>query len=129
MLNIRTYYTPSRCAGCFLVRLVCFLIIMGDENKANRSDGQIHWHFLPFFFKFKGMTKAMLLAALLLPLALFSQLNEDFSDGNITAAPTWTGPTNDRTVNASGQLQSTNTTANSTFYLSTPNTLATTTEW
>lgn len=129
MLNKRTYYTPSLCENCFLVRLVCFAIIMGGENKAKPCGRQIHWYFLPFFFKFKGMTKTLLLAALLLPLTLFSQLSEDFSDGNFTTSPTWTGTATDWVVNPSGQLQSTNVTVGSSFYLSTPNTLATTTEW
>lgn len=75
------------------------------------------------------MTKALLLGALLLPLSSLAQLSESFSDGNFTAAPTWSGHTSDWTVNAAGQLQSTNSTANSLFYLSTPNSLATATEW
>jgi hypothetical protein len=129
MLNIRMYYTPSLFENCFLVHLVCFAIIMGGENKANRRHSQIRWLFLPFFFKFKGMTKTLLLAALLLPLSLFSQLSEDFSDDNFTALPAWAGHTADWVVNTSGQLQSNNTTANSTFYLSTPSALAMGTEW
>ena len=75
------------------------------------------------------MTKALLLTALLLPISGWSQLNETFSDGNFTTAPAWAGHTADWTVNPAGQLQSTNTTANSTFYLSTPSTAAITTEW
>ncbi|HEY1112115.1 MAG TPA: lamin tail domain-containing protein [Chitinophagaceae bacterium] len=75
------------------------------------------------------MTKAALLGALLLPLPLFAQLNESFSDGNFTAAPAWTGYLSSWTVNPSGQLQSTDTITGSTFYLATPNSLATATEW
>ena len=58
-----------------------------------------------------------------------AQINENFSDGNITANPPWTGISNDWSVNTQLQLQSNNTTANSSFYLSTANTLATTAQW
>lgn len=75
------------------------------------------------------MTKTVLLGALLLPLTLFAQLNESFSDGNFTSAPTWIGNIGDWTINPSRQLQSTNSTAGSIFYLSTPNRMATATEW
>lgn len=68
-------------------------------------------------------------------LTLFSinvnaQINESFSDGDFTTNPTWTGSSNaDWMVNTSLQLQSNNQVANSTFYLSTPNILATQTQW
>lgn len=75
------------------------------------------------------MTKAALLGALLLPLSLRGQLNESFSDGNFTAAPAWTGNPSSWTVNAAGQLQSTDTTAGGTFQIVTPNSLATAAEW
>jgi hypothetical protein len=58
-----------------------------------------------------------------------AQLNETFTDGNFTTNPTWVGGTADWIVNPSLQLQSNNLTANSTFYLSTANTMATTTQW
>jgi len=58
-----------------------------------------------------------------------AQLSENFSDGNFSANPAWVGNTADWVVNAEGQLQSNNTVANSTFYLSTGNTLATTAQW
>jgi hypothetical protein len=58
-----------------------------------------------------------------------SQFNDNFSDGNFTTAPVWQGNTADFTVNASQQLQSNNTVANSSFYLSTANTLATSAQW
>ncbi len=74
---------------------------------------------------------------LTLPLALIlscfittqAQLNETFSDGNFTTNPTWIGGTADWIVNPSLRLQSNNTTANSTFYLSTASNMATTTQW
>lgn len=57
------------------------------------------------------------------------QLQENFNDGNHTANPAWVGNTGDFIVNSAHQLQSNNTTANSTFYISTGNTLATGAEW
>ncbi|UEG50667.1 lamin tail domain-containing protein [Ferruginibacter lapsinanis] len=60
----------------------------------------------------------------------FSQVAESFTDGDYTANPVWTpSASTDFIVNGSGQLQSNNTVANSTFYISTPSTLATSTQW
>jgi hypothetical protein len=61
--------------------------------------------------------------------ALNAQVSENFSDGNFTAAPEWIGNTTDFIVNDQSRLQSNNTIANSTFYLSTANALAIETEW
>lgn len=58
-----------------------------------------------------------------------AQVNESFSDGDFTSNPAWVGGTTDFQVNASNQLQSGNAVANSSFYLSTANTLATTVQW
>ncbi len=58
-----------------------------------------------------------------------AQLSDNFTDGNFTVNPTWVGNTSDWIVNPGFQLQSNNTTANSTFYLSTASTLAITTQW
>jgi hypothetical protein len=58
-----------------------------------------------------------------------AQLNETFADGNFTANPAWLGVAADWIVNPSFQLQSNNIVANSTFYLSTASTMATTTQW
>jgi hypothetical protein len=73
---------------------------------------------------------------ILLSLSLFlivittsAQLAENFADGNFTANPAWAGSSADFIVNAGLQLQSNNTTASSTFYLATENTLATTAQW
>ena len=66
---------------------------------------------------------------LLLPLGIKGQLAEQFSDGNFTANPAWSGGTQDFIVNSDLQLQSNNVVANSTFYLSTANSLATVSEW
>lgn len=58
-----------------------------------------------------------------------AQLTENFNDGNYTNNPVWSGNTSDFIVNSSLQLQSNNTVANSNYFLSTPNTLATTAQW
>lgn len=75
------------------------------------------------------MRITLLTFLLLLQLAALCQLTENFGDGNFTANPPWTGNTADWTVNAAQQLQSNNTVANASFYLSTASTLATTVQW
>ena len=59
----------------------------------------------------------------------FAQIAENFNDGDFTNNPTWIGSTSDFIVNPALQLQSNNTVANSTFYLSTINELATSAQW
>ncbi len=59
----------------------------------------------------------------------YSQFTDNFADGDFTSNPTWVGNTADWVVNPSLQLQSNNTVANSTFYLSTASTMATTAQW
>lgn len=60
----------------------------------------------------------------------FTQLTENFTDGDYTANPVWTpSASTDFIVNGTGQLQSNNTVASSTFYISTGSTLATTAQW
>ena len=78
------------------------------------------------------MTKKLLLYLplfLLIQLIAQAQFSENFSDGDFTTNPAWTGGTTDWIINASGQLQSNNTTVNSNFYLSTSSTLATSAQW
>lgn len=58
-----------------------------------------------------------------------AQLTENFSDGEFSSNPVWTGGTSDFIVNGSLQLQSNNTVANSSYYLSTASTKATTAQW
>lgn len=58
-----------------------------------------------------------------------AQFTENFSDGDFTASPAWAGNSSDWIVNSTGQLQSNNTVANSTFYITTPSSLATEAEW
>ena len=59
----------------------------------------------------------------------FSQVKESFDDGNFTANPAWQGNTTDWIVNSNLQLQSNNTVANASYYLSTPSTLAQQAQW
>ncbi len=71
----------------------------------------------------------ILLAFLFIGLKGSSQLNDDFSDGDFTANPAWTGSAADWIVNPAFQLQSNNTTANGIFQIVTANTLATSAQW
>lgn len=58
-----------------------------------------------------------------------AQVNDNFSDGDFTNNPTWTGTDASWQVNSSFQLQSANAVTNSNFYISTENTLATVAQW
>ena len=58
-----------------------------------------------------------------------AQLSENFSDGDFTGNPAWSGGTSDFIVNSYLQLQSNNTVANSNYFISTPNSLATSVQW
>ncbi|MEO8415123.1 MAG: lamin tail domain-containing protein [Ginsengibacter sp.] len=62
---------------------------------------------------------------------LFSkaQLSENFNDGDFTDNPKWSGNAPGFIVNSSFQLQSNNTVANSNYFLTTPNSLATSAQW
>jgi hypothetical protein len=62
-------------------------------------------------------------------LGSFAQFTDDFSDGDFTNNPAWVGGAADWIVNGSFQLQSNNTVASSTYYLSTASTKATTAQW
>ncbi|MEM8898060.1 MAG: lamin tail domain-containing protein [Bacteroidota bacterium] len=59
----------------------------------------------------------------------FSQLTDDFSDGDFTANPVWSGDNPLFRVNESFQLQSNGQSISEIIYLSTPQTLATNVEW
>ncbi|MEO5501401.1 MAG: lamin tail domain-containing protein [Ginsengibacter sp.] len=76
--------------------------------------GKKPFYFLFFFFLHYGVN---------------AQLTENFSDGDFSQNPSWTGNTSDFIVNSSFQLQSNNQVANSNFYLSTASNLATTCQW
>jgi hypothetical protein len=60
---------------------------------------------------------------------LKAQLTENFNDGDFTNTPVWTGNTSDFVVNSSLQLQSNNAVANSSYFLSTANSLAVSVQW
>ncbi len=60
---------------------------------------------------------------------LDAQVSENFSDGDFTTNPVWIGNASDWIVNSSKQLQSNNNIANSVFYISTENNLATSAQW
>ena len=49
--------------------------------------------------------KKILLLLFLLPISLFAQVTDDFSDGDFTQNPTWSGTTEQYMVNNSKQLQ------------------------
>ncbi len=69
------------------------------------------------------------LVVLVVTVNVQAQFTDNFSDGDFTSTPAWAGSSSDWVVNASSQLQSNNTVANSTFYITTPSTLATTAQW
>lgn len=75
--------------------------------------------------------KKLILCVLVLISSLISkaQFSDNFTDGNFTANPVWVGGIADWTVNTSLQLQSNNLVLNSTYYLSTASTLATSAQW
>lgn len=60
---------------------------------------------------------------------LNAQFSDNFSDGNFTENPVWTGNTTSWIVNTDFQLQSNSTLVNSSFFLTTQNTLATQAQW
>ena len=68
------------------------------------------------------------LSTLLLLQVARAQVIEDFSDGDFTANPEWSG-TIDKFTIENEQLRSNSSTSNDTFYLSTPNTKCTAVEW
>lgn len=68
--------------------------------------------------------------AILLCLCCQAQLTENFNDGDYTTTPAWTvSAAGDWMVNPAGQLQSNNQVASASFYISTANTLVTSTQW
>ena len=77
------------------------------------------------------MKKVILLIYIICFANLFTkaQLTESFTDGDITTSPAWGGGLTDFTVNPAFQLQSNNSIVNSTYFLSTASTLATTAQW
>ena len=77
----------------------------------------------------KAKTLIYFILLLFRALIAHAQITENFSDGDIATNPQWLGIASDWKVNATLQLQSDNTVANSTYYLSTSSTLATAAQW
>ena len=77
----------------------------------------------------KAKTLIYFILLLFRALIAHAQVTENFSDGDIATNPQWLGIASDWKVNAALQLQSDNTVANSTYYLSTSSTLATAAQW
>lgn len=69
------------------------------------------------------MKTLFIVLTLLFPFLVWNQVIDDFSDGDFTANPAWTGTNSTYIVNASQQLQLSNSVAASS-YLSTPHTLS-----
>lgn len=61
-------------------------------------------------------------------LPCYAQLIEDFSDGNVTTSPVWSGDTSKFKV-TNQMLQSTSTVVSDVFYLSTPNQITGDAQW
>lgn len=71
----------------------------------------------------------LLISLCLLGLPLWAQISDDFSDGNFSANPAWSGSTSLFQISAAQELQSNGLVAPDTLYLSTPNTQIANTEW
>ncbi len=74
------------------------------------------------------MKKILINLIILLPLALYSQVRDDFSDGNFTTNPEWTGDTSAFTVNTQNQLQL-NSSGSDTSFLTTQGLNSPSREW
>ena len=72
--------------------------------------------------------KKILLLLLLLPFSLFAQVTDDFSDGDFTQNPSWSGTTDKYIINSNLQLQL-NADGEGSAYLSLPFTEYETMEW
>lgn len=72
--------------------------------------------------------KSLVVIMCLLPILVFSQLNDDFSDGNFSDDPPWSGSINKFQINSSNQLQLFSDEAG-VSYLLTENKLINETEW
>ncbi|RMG60669.1 MAG: hypothetical protein D6722_20620, partial [Bacteroidetes bacterium] len=75
------------------------------------------------------MRKRFLLLACLLPMSLMGQFQDDFSDGDFTQNPVWTGETVFFQVNAALELQSQGPAATETLHLRTAQGRVADTEW
>ena len=75
------------------------------------------------------MIKTLLLFMLLSVKLAFGQVSDDFSDGNITSNPVWSGNTSQFYVNAAKQLQTSSSTIAQTVSLVTANVLVLNAKW
>lgn len=75
----------------------------------------------------KGWNQLLVAFCICFHFFAFGQVNDDFSDGDFTANPAWSGDASLFIVN-SGMLQSQSPSA-ATYYLSTPSTISTNAEW
>lgn len=76
------------------------------------------------------MKTALILVFLHLTVCAYSQLNEDFSDGELTSNPVWAGSNGGLDFMISGNiLRSASTQASSSFFLTTENNLAMNARW
>ncbi len=78
--------------------------------------------------KLSIIMRRLLLLLLCFPFISFSQVYDDFSDGDFTSNPEWTGTTQKMKINNDFQLQLNDSVAG-TAYLTTANALATDCEW
>jgi hypothetical protein len=60
---------------------------------------------------------------------LHAQVNDDFSDGDFTVGPTWTPSTGTDFKDTLGMVRSNNTTASTSYCMTTPNTLSSNCQW
>lgn len=75
------------------------------------------------------MKKTFVIVLAFMSLLTFGQVEDDFSDGDYTANPTWVADNAANWMVSNGRLRSNSSTLNSSFYISTPSTRALTAEW
>jgi hypothetical protein len=75
------------------------------------------------------MKNCLLFLLLLLCKSAFSQLNDNFNDGNITLHPSWRGEVSAFSVSSTGELQTSGSQVAGTSYLSALNGLGTSAKW
>ncbi|MDP2386505.1 MAG: lamin tail domain-containing protein [Bacteroidota bacterium] len=75
------------------------------------------------------MNKIFVLLNILLAQFVSAQVSDNFTDGDYTANPVWTPSVPADFVVTANQLQSNNTTASSTFYISTPSSTSNNCQW
>jgi hypothetical protein len=80
-------------------------------------------------FNCANMRKFLLFLSLFISKVAFSQVSDNFSDGDFTQNPAWQPDISTNFVVANGQLQSNSTTASSNFNISTANTKALNCTW